>query len=89
MRVAVGSSSCASSSRFGITSTLDDVTPVTLPPGRLRLATRPICTGSPAIVKTIGTVVVAAFAATFPGVLATITATWSRTSSATIAGTRS
>jgi hypothetical protein len=30
-------------------------TPVTLPPGRLKLATRPSSTGSPAIVKTMGT----------------------------------
>jgi hypothetical protein len=32
------------------------VTPVTLPPGRLRLATRPSLTGSPALTKTIGIV---------------------------------
>jgi hypothetical protein len=35
------------------------LTPVTLPPGRLRLATRPSLTGSPSAAKTIGTVVVA------------------------------
>jgi hypothetical protein len=38
-------------------------TPVTLPPGRFRLATRPSWTGSAAVSNTIGTVVVAAFAA--------------------------
>jgi hypothetical protein len=51
--------------------------PVILPPGRLRLATRPAWTGSAPITNTIGMVVVAAFAAsaaaTPPGV--TITAT--------------
>ena len=47
-RVASGTSSCSSSSRFG--AQLDRsrwLTPVTLPPGRLRLATRPSSTGSP------------------------------------------
>ena len=39
------------------------LTPVTLPPGRLRLATRPSLTGSPPRAKTIGIVAVAAFAA--------------------------
>ena len=39
--VAVGTSSCSSSSRFGPSSTLNEVTPVRLPPGRFRLATRP------------------------------------------------
>ena len=38
----------------------EDVTPVTLPPGRLRLATRPSSTGSPPTMKTIGIVAVAA-----------------------------
>jgi hypothetical protein len=61
--------SCNSSSRFGAISTFNWVAPVTLPPGRLRLATRPSCTGSPLVVKTIGIVVVAALAATAAGVL--------------------
>ena len=39
------------------------LTPVRLPPGRLRLATRPSWTGSPPVAKTIGIVVVAALAA--------------------------
>ena len=39
-----------------------------MPPGWLRLATRPICTGSRFVVKTIGIVVVAAFAACAAGV---------------------
>ena len=76
MMVAVGSNSRSSSSRFGPTSTFKWVTPVTLPPGRLRLATRPSRTGSLPVVKTIGIVVVAAFAASAGGVLvAAITVT--------------
>ena len=43
-----------------------EVAPVTLPPGRLRLATRPSVTGSLPLAKTIGTVVVAALAAGSP-----------------------
>ena len=43
--VALGTSSCSSSSRFAATVTLRLVTPVTLPPGRLRLSTRPRRTG--------------------------------------------
>ena len=46
------------------------LTPVTLPPGRLRLATRPSLTGSPPVAKTIGIVVVAALAASAEGVSA-------------------
>src|SRR5262245_43621479 len=45
------------------------VAPVKLPPGRLRLAARPSCTGSLLVVKTMGMVVVAAFAAIAAGVL--------------------
>ena len=53
------------------------VTPVRLPPGRFRLATSPILTGSAATAKTIGMVAVAALAAIAEGVPppATITAT--------------
>ena len=43
---------------------------MTLPPGRLRLATRPSLTGSPPPANTIGTVVVAALAASAAGVFA-------------------
>ena len=68
--VAVGTNSCSSSSRFGPTSTFNAVTPVRLPPGRLRLATRPTWTGSTPVVKTIGIVVVAAFAASAAGTVA-------------------
>src|SRR5438132_550434 len=53
--------------------------PVTLPPGRLKLATRPSWTGSaPVRLKTMGTVVLAALATSAGGgpPRATITATW-------------
>jgi hypothetical protein len=58
-----GTSSCNSPTRLVPSSPLMELTPVTLPPGRLRLATRPVCTGSPPPLKTIGMVVVADFAA--------------------------
>src|SRR5829696_6935126 len=48
-----GSSSCSTSSRFGAISTPNWATPVTLPPGRLRLATRPSWTGSLPVSNTI------------------------------------
>src|SRR5260370_26067383 len=51
--VAVGNSSCSSSTRFGAISTFNVTTPVTLPPCRLVLVTSPISTGSEAIAKTI------------------------------------
>jgi len=56
------------------------LTPVMLPPGRLRLETKPRLTEPPPVPNTIGIVVVAAFAAlaTPDG---TITATWRRTRS--------
>ena len=66
-------------------------TPVTLPPGRLRLATSPVATGSEPPVKTIGMVAVAAFAArvdTGPPPVA-MTATWRPTRSAANAGSLS
>ena len=76
MTRAVGTNSCSSSSRFGATSTFNWVAPVTLPPGRFRLATKPSLIGSPPISKTMGIVVVAAFAASAAGVLvAAITVT--------------
>src|SRR5215472_15625250 len=63
MVLALGTTSCSSSSRFDATSVFKDVMPVTLPPGRLKLATRPTATGLVAVLKTIGMVVVAALAA--------------------------
>ena len=65
--------------------------PVRFPPGRARLATRPSLTGSSPTTKTMGIVVVAALAADAARMppIATITATWRRTSSAASAGSRS
>jgi hypothetical protein len=90
-RAAPGSSSCKSPSRFAASSTPMSLIPVRLPPGRLRLATRPIFTGSAPMTKTMGIVAVAALAASVAGVLAgvTMTATRRRTSSAASAGRRS
>jgi hypothetical protein len=63
---------------------------VMLPPGRLRLETRPRLTGSPPVVNTIGIVVVAAFAARAEATpTGTITATWRRTRSAASGARRS
>src|SRR5215472_7197869 len=68
----------------------EEVTPVTLPPGRFRLATSPSLTGSVPSVNTIGIVAVAAFAASAAtGETVPITATCRRTSSAANAGSRS
>src|SRR6516164_8084570 len=60
---AVGTISCNNPSRFDPSRLLKTLTPVTLPPGRLRLSTRPALTGSSPVVKTIGIVDVAALAA--------------------------
>src|SRR6516165_6203881 len=87
---ALGTSSRSNSSRFAPSEVTRKVTPVTLPPGRLRLETRPISTGSAPVAKTIGMVLVAALAATAAGgASATITATGSATSSAANPGSRS
>ena len=67
--VSITAQSSWSSSFFGPTSAVDAVAPVTLPPGRLRLATSPIAIGSFAVKKTIGIVLVAALAALTPKVL--------------------
>ena len=51
MLLAEGSNSCSTSSRFGSSSVFSNVTPVMLPPGRLRLATSPCWTGSSEVVN--------------------------------------
>ena len=88
MIVAVGTSSRSTSSCFGPSSTPIEVTPVMLPPGLFMLATSPSAIGLPAVTKTIGIVVVAAFAASAGGVPATaaITVTLRRIRSANSAG---
>ena len=60
---AFGSISCKTPSRFAASAAVMMLTPVTLPPGRLKLDTRPSATGSAPLTKTIGIVVVAALAA--------------------------
>ena len=62
---------------------------MTLPPGRARLATKPLPTGSPAIAKTIGMTDVACFAARTAAPDVTMTSTLSRTNSAAISAKRS
>ena len=65
------------------------VTPVTLPPGRLRLATRPVSTGAPAGAMMMGMVLVAAIAARTAGVKwATMMSTSPLTSSAACSAAR-
>jgi hypothetical protein len=85
-----GTTSRKSSSRLPARSVVCIDRPVTLPPGRTKLATRPLPTGSPAAAKTIGITDVACFAATtFAGVDVTMTPTLSRTNSAAIWAERS
>src|SRR5262249_8427821 len=80
-----GTTSRKSSSRLPARSGVRTDRPVTLPPGRARLATRPVPTGSPITADTIGISAVACFAATTGGVAyVTITSTLSRTNSAAI-----
>ena len=63
--------------------------PVTLPPGRARLATRPVPSGSCASAKTIGMTDVACFAARTALPDVTMTSTFKRTNSAAISANRS
>jgi hypothetical protein len=64
---ALGTASLTSSNRFAPSTFMKLVMPVTLPPGRLKLATSPTLTGSSPITKTTGIVPVAAFAASAAG----------------------
>src|SRR5262249_36565931 len=65
------------------------LTPVALPPGRLKLATRPYWTGSDPLVNTMGIVAVAAFAAEAGGLSgATSIGTFRRTRSGARTGKR-
>jgi hypothetical protein len=90
MRAEVGTSSRKSPKRLAANSAEKKLMPVAFPPGRARLATRPIFTGSAAVENTIGIVEVAAFAASAAGVNAVaITVTLRRTSSAASCGNRS
>src|SRR5262249_18319981 len=85
-----GTNSRKSSSRLAATSVCWIDRPVTLPPGRAKLATRPVPTGSPAAAKTIGMTDVACLAATIAAVAdVTMTSTLRRTNSAAISSKRS
>src|SRR5262249_12006376 len=90
-RVAVGTISRRSSSRFATNSPVRKLTPVRLPPGRDRLATKPRLTGSSLMLKTIGIVEVAPLSAkTAAGPpTAVMTVTCRRTRSAANSGSRS
>ena len=82
-----GRVSLSSSSRFPFSSVLRSASPVILPPGREKLATIPVSTGSLSLVITMGIVLVAALAAPVsvePPV--TMTSTFSRTNSAELRG---
>ncbi len=81
-RLAAGTSSRKISSRLAVISPLNRLSPVRLPPGRARLATRPSLTGSSPTRKTIGIAVVAALAAIAPVPKVTITRTCLCTNSA-------
>src|SRR5262249_12730738 len=65
--LAAGTSSYKSPSCFAGSGPAIKFTPVRLPPGRLRLVTRPAWTGSMPVSRTIGIVVVGAFAASAQG----------------------
>src|SRR5687767_1707578 len=69
IRVASGRTSLRSCSSLPLTSFETLLTPVTLPPGRERLATNPLPTGSPTETTTIGIVRVARFTANAAGVV--------------------
>jgi hypothetical protein len=85
-----GTTSRKSSSRFPARSVNWTDRPVTLPPGRARLATSPLPTGSAAAPKTIGMTDVACFAArTGSAECVQMTSTLSRTNSATMSAKRS
>ncbi len=62
-RDAAGTASFNRLRRLALSSGLFSVTPVTFPPGRVRVATRPTANGSETAAKTIGMVVVAFLAA--------------------------
>jgi hypothetical protein len=63
IRTALGTIPCSRENCLATVSTLKKLMPVALPPGRARLATKPVLTGFSATPKTIGVVAVAALAA--------------------------
>ena len=89
MVFARGISSCKSPSHFVAKTPDQIVTPVTFPPGLLKLATNPSRTGSSPVMNVIGIVLVASLTAATEGLFAKITVTRRLTSSAASAGSRS
>ena len=89
-RASLGTASLSISSLLVFSSTAKLESPVTLPPGRARLATKPAPTGSAPLAITMGIVGVAFFAANAGGVPeTTIRSTFRRTRSAASSGRRS
>ena len=89
-RTSLGTASLSISSLFVFSSRAKPENPVTLPPGRARLATRPAPTGSPGLVITMGMVVVALLAAEAAAApVTTIRSTLRRTRSAASSSRRS
>ena len=89
-RASLGAASLRISNLLVFSSDAKLDSPVTLPPGRARLETKPARTGSPAFVITMGMFVVAFLAADVAGVPeVTIRSTLSRTKSDASSGKRS
>ena len=89
-RASLGTASLSISSLLVFSSTAKPDSPVTLPPGRARLVTKPAPTGSTAFVITMGMVLVAPFAANPAGPpVIMIKSTLRRTKSAASSGRRS
>src|SRR5262245_48246626 len=87
--LAFGNTSRTTSRSLEPNSGLLEETPVTFPPGRARLATSPVPTGSPTGAMTIGISCVAFFAAIADGVSeATMMSTLARTRSVASSGSR-
>ena len=86
---ALGASSCSRPSCLAAKSVCVNTTPVAFPPGRFRLATKPVLTGSKPVVKTIGIAAVAALRASAARPFAPITTGCRRTSSAASSEMRS
>jgi hypothetical protein len=87
MRVDPDTTALSSSRRLATNPVASVVNPVMFPPGRARLATSPLPTGSATNVMTMGMMVVASLAAWAAGVdEVTMTSTLSRTRSAAKAG---
>src|SRR5215831_10190046 len=89
-RASLGTASLSTSSLFVFSSGAKLDSPLTLPPGRARLATKPAPTGSGKLVITMGMVLLAPFATNGVGPPeATIRSTLRRTRSAASSGSRS